>query len=176
MSNHTSTVLTGNTYKVIGASHGIGQTLTGSSFGASELAQSVQKKYDIIIFTLNGSAKRRMAEVLEDEITNAWRAAYKLNWDGPGSLPVDLKTMQNAKELIKNFPFDFNFMPTVFPDAKGGIILEWNGEDTSIVTMAIRQGRIVYSALFLDGDRESGIMKFKGIIPKKILKLIAELF
>ena len=151
-----------------------GTTVSTPTKGTSALAVLVQDQYELFKRTLFNPAKKIFIEKIEADIVGAWQEAHRLNWDGQGTLPVSFKTMQHAKELANVFPIEFKHRPQIFPDHKGGVVFEWEKED-NIITVAVRDSKIVYSALMPNGEKESGIIKFKGFLPKKILNLISEL-
>lgn len=147
---------------------------TGSS---SEQGDLVAQTYSAEIVRFVTSALGQKFIDVENALQRCWREAYRPNWDGPGSFPVSYQTYCSAIDFIRSFPMDFTAKPTVYPEAEGGLGFDWENENGDSITVLVRDTRLVYSAILMNGDRLRGVLRLRdGKLPNAIYEILLQMF
>ena len=94
------------------------------------------------------------------------------NWDGFGASPVAWTTFSHAWEFVDALPQGFP-MPTPGAEPDGHITLEWYKSPRQIISVSMDPERqINFAAIWPEGKRKKGAMRFNEDAPLDLLDLI----
>lgn len=141
----------------------------------SEVGKSLEKSLQSLREFMRSSASNSAVWASRTAVTEAWRIAHKEEWDGPKSCPVSLGTYETALRFVNALPFALKIAPYVYPDSKGRICFDWENSKGEILTVVIRENRLIFAATYVNGDQRHGSAKFSDSIPLDVLTNLSKI-
>ncbi len=143
-----------------------------NSAGVSKASEHVEENLrEVTLHQVSSASGDRLMQ-LQGELYELWEEAGAPNWDNDGGAPVTLPAVLDAMHFMRELPLTYITMPTLGVDRKGCITLDWENAHHDSVTVIVRGKRLIFAALYGDGDEAHGISGFVNRIPELIIRHI----
>lgn len=110
-----------------------------------------------------------------DALIETYKDCSYENWDGYGAKPVNIDSVNEAREFISLIPSFFP-KPEIVAEPSGEIGLEWYKGRNKIFAVSFNGKKtIAYAGLF-GSNKTHGIEYFKGSIPQIIIENLRRLY
>ncbi len=140
--------------------------------GASETAQwstRCQQKASLGMF------ENAFYADIKAQLDTVFLEASNQNWDGYGAEAADIRSFENAFELIKVLPRCYS-KPEITVDPDGEVCLEWYRSPAQLVSISVSAKGMLNYIAFIGKNRMKGTEAFDGEFPRYIEKIFKRVF
>ncbi|MBI4651269.1 hypothetical protein HY745_08305 [Candidatus Desantisbacteria bacterium] len=148
----------------------VSKGISDDAIKISELFRKFREKIFLDNITL-GEPRKEALGALE----NIYKECSINNWDGYGSVSINIHSYNNARKLIETLPISIP-IPEATIDPDGNIAFEWYRSQSKIFTLCLEgYNKIIFAGIF-GNKRIHGTEDFDRDIPDLILYNIKRVY
>lgn len=112
----------------------------------------------------------------ESDLRATWEECSEKGWDGYSAKPISGMTLLYAQRFLRSLPSELPG-PEVSADNDGEVSFEWYGGPRRVFSVSVgSSGDLTYAGLFGDIEKHHGVIRFKDMIPSRVLDLIRSVY